>query len=57
MLEFIVERLKERSTWLGLIAIITAAGLGISPEQGEAIALAGTAIAGAVAVFTADTPD
>lgn len=55
MLKFIVGRLKERSTWLGIIAIITAAGVGISPEQAEAIAAAGAAIAGVVAVFTADS--
>lgn len=54
MLTFIIDRLKERSTWIGLITIITAAGIGITPEQGEAIAVAGVGIAGAVAVFTAD---
>ena len=54
MLEFVVSRLKERSTWLGLIGIVTAAGVSISPEQTEAIALAGVAIAGVVAVFTKD---
>jgi len=57
MLQFLIDRLRERSTWLGLIAIISAAGVAISPEQVEAIAIAGAAIAGAVAVFTADTDD
>ncbi len=57
MLQFLIDRLRERSTWLGLIAIVSAAGVAISPEQVEAIAIAGAAIAGAVAVFTADTAD
>jgi nickel-dependent lactate racemase len=55
MLNFLVDRLKERSTWLGIITIITAAGIHVTPEQAEAVAVAGAAIAGAVAVFTADT--
>lgn len=54
MLEFVIGRLKERSTWLGLIGIVTAAGVSLSPEQSEAIVVLGVAIAGAVAVFTKD---
>lgn len=54
MLKFILDRLKERSTWIGIITIITAAGVTVSPEQTEAIAGAGTAIVGAVLAFTAD---
>lgn len=54
MLTFIVDRLKERSTWLGIIGIVTAAGLMLSPEQQEAISAAGVAIAGLLAAFTAD---
>lgn len=54
MLQFILDRLKERSTWIGIITIITAAGVTVSPEQIDAIAGAGTAIVGAVLAFTAD---
>jgi hypothetical protein len=54
MFTFIVDRLKERSTWLGLIGIISAAGWVMSPDQQNAIAAAGMAIAGAVTAFTAD---
>ena len=56
MLKFILARLKERTTWIGIITIITAAGVSISPEQISAIAGAGTAIVGAILAFTAD-PD
>jgi len=54
MLDFILARLKERSTWVGIITVITAAGVTISPERIEAIAGAGTAIVGAILAFTAD---
>lgn len=54
MLKFLTSRLKERSTWLGIIAVVTAAGIALTPEQTEAIATAGAAIGGLVAVFTAD---
>lgn len=54
MRTWLVERLKERSTWAGLTAFLTAAGFGVSPEQGEAIASAGLAIGGLIFTLTAD---
>ena len=54
MLKFIIDRLKERSTWLGLTGIVAAAGIGLHPEQTEAIIALGIAAAGAVAAFTKD---
>jgi hypothetical protein len=52
--EFALARLKERSTWLGFIAILSAAGLTISPDAVEMIAATGSGIAGLVLVFTSD---
>lgn len=54
ILQWITDRMKERSTWLGLTTIATAAGVSLAPEQVEAIAVLGMAIAGAIAVFTKD---
>lgn len=54
MLDFILARGKEASTWRGIVALVTAAGVGISPEQGEAIIALGLAVIGAIGVFTAD---
>ncbi len=54
MLKYIFKRLKERSTWLGLIALATAGGATISAELAEQIIAAGVAIAGIVGVATAD---
>jgi len=53
---FILARLKERSTWLGIIAAVTLAGVKISPELAEQIATAGGMVASAVAIFTSDKP-
>ncbi len=51
---FILDRSKERSTWLGFISLVAALGMVLSPEQKEAIVTAGVAIAGAVATFSKD---
>lgn len=54
IITFITDRAKERSTWLGLISCATALGLALSPDQQEAIVVAGMAAAGVVAAFTRD---
>lgn len=52
LIAFSLERAKERSTWVGLVGLLAAVGVALSPEQAEAIATLGVAIAGAVGVFT-----
>lgn len=54
MKDFILNRGKEASTWRGIVALLTAAGVALSPEQGEAIVALGLAVIGAIGVFTAD---
>jgi len=54
MLQFILERGKEASTWRGLVAITTAAGVSLSPELAEAIVALGLAVIGILGVFTKD---
>lgn len=54
MLEFFKERFSEASTWRGIIALLTACGVSLSPEQSSAIIAAGLAMMGVVGVFTAD---
>ena len=54
LLLFILARARERSTWLGLISIATAAGLVLRPEQQDSVAAAGIAVAGMVATLTKD---
>ena len=56
MLETIVDRLKEPSTWAGIGALILAV-TGISPELWGAVAGAGVAIAGVAAVILSEKKD
>lgn len=42
MMHWIVERLNERSTWLGLISLAGAVGLALDPDQADAIVAAFT---------------
>lgn len=53
-LNFVLDRLKERSTWLGLVSLGTALGLLLSQSQQEAVVAAGMALAGAIAALTGD---
>jgi hypothetical protein len=54
MFDWIMDRMKERSTWLGIIGFITAAGVALTPEQTAAIAAGGMALASLIATFTRD---
>ncbi len=45
---FLVARLKERSTWAGLVGLATSLGLALSPEQKELIILIGSSLAALV---------
>lgn len=54
IIHWILDRLKERSTWIGITTAVTAIGVGLSPEQQAAIATAGVAVTGAIIAFTKD---
>jgi hypothetical protein len=54
MKAYLLERGKEASTWRGLVALLTAVGVTLSPEQGEAVIALGLAVIGAIGVFFAD---
>jgi hypothetical protein len=56
LLAFVVARLKERSTWLGLFALLSAAGVMIAPELRDAIIAIAVILAGGTAVVTPDPP-
>lgn len=51
---YILDRLSETSTWRGILALLTAAGIAISPEQANAITAFGLAAIGAVGAFFPD---
>ena len=52
--KWIINRARERSTWLGLASLGAAVGIAFSAAQLDAIISAGMAIAGAIAIFSAD---
>ena len=54
IVQFILDRAAERSTWLGLISVATALGLLLNQTQQDAIIAAGMAAGGLVAAFTKD---
>lgn len=54
MFKFIFSRLAEPSTWRGIVALVTAAGIALSPEQVAAITSAGLAVVGIIGAFFPD---
>lgn len=56
ILNWLLRRLREPSTWRGIIWLATVAGLSLRPDQAEAIVAAGMALAGLLGVFLSDEP-
>jgi hypothetical protein len=54
VLNYLINRLKEPSTWRGLILVGTAFGMFNSPEKAYAIATLGMALAGGAGMVTPD---
>jgi hypothetical protein len=53
--QYILNRAKERSTWLGLVSLATAAGLVLRPDVQEAIVATGMSLAGLILAVTKDS--
>ena len=51
-MQYIIDRLRERSTYIGAIAFLSAMGVAIEPELTEYIVAVGTGLAGIVAAIT-----
>jgi hypothetical protein len=51
MKDWISKRLHEASTWRGLVWLLAAAGITISPEIADAVAILGLALAGLLDVL------
>lgn len=54
MFKYILNRLTERSTWLGLLALVTACGATIEQTLADQIIVAGMAAAGLIGIVTKD---
>lgn len=48
---YLFDRLKEPSTWRGILGMVTAVGVKLHPELQEAIISAGLALIGLVNIF------
>lgn len=55
-MNWLLARLREPSSWRGLIWLLTVFGLSLRPDQAEAIVMAGMALAGLLGVFLSDEP-
>ena len=54
MKAYVLERLKEASTWRGIILLLTAVGVPVAPALADSIISAGLAIAGLIGAVTPD---
>ena len=54
MKSYIFDRIREPSTWRGIILLLTAIGVPVAPQLAEAIVTAGLGMAGLVGVMTPD---
>ncbi|MBF0212295.1 MAG: hypothetical protein HQM00_01885 [Magnetococcales bacterium] len=52
--QYLVQRAKEPSTWRGVVMLLTAAGVSVSPETMEYIVAAGTGLSGLIGMLTGD---
>jgi hypothetical protein len=50
-MDTLLDRLSENSTWRGIILLVTAAGVTLSPEHQNALMALGLAIVGVINVF------
>ena len=56
MLAWILDRAKERSTWMGLFSLAGAVGWAVTPEHKELIVTDAVAVVAAVAALARDKP-
>lgn len=54
MKDYILARLREPSTWRGIMLVLTSCGVGIHPDMADQIIAAGVGLAGIVGIVTAD---
>lgn len=53
-MNYILQQLRQESTWRGIIALAMALGVALDPAQQEAIIAAGLTIIGLINVFKRD---
>jgi len=56
LIQYILDRLSENSTWRGIILLLTAIGINLNPDQSAAITGAGLSVVGLINVFRKEGP-
>ena len=54
LIDYVVARLKERSTYLGIVAVLSAAGYVVDQALLDKIIAIGTSVAGLILILTKD---
>ena len=54
--DYILPRLKERSTYVGLVALATALGIAVDPAYVDVALAVGAAIGGVIGIVWKDAP-
>ena len=54
-MNYLIQRLKEPSTWRGIILVATAAGAHWSPESQETVITVGVGLAGVIGALIPDS--
>ena len=54
MKDYLLERMREPSTWRGIIMLLTAIGVPVAPAMADAIVSVDLAVAGLIGVATPD---
>ena len=55
-MNYLIERARERTTWAGLIAVLSGVGIGVRPDLAESIISIGVAVGGLLFTLTRDKP-
>lgn len=53
-MKYVVNRLKEPSTWRGFFVLLAAFGVSVSPDLQDSLVAVGLAVAGLIGVLTPD---
>ena len=56
-MKYLLQRLKEPTTWVGFLALAAAFGLNVAPEHREVIIQGGIFFAGLIGILTRDVGD
>lgn len=54
-MQYFLNRLREASTWRGLVLVVTALGVQLTPDQVSTVVAVGLALSGLIGAFFPDS--